>query len=427
MHRSGTSLAASLLADAGLDVGERLLGAHASNPRGHFEDEDFLEFDRRVLRDLGADSDGWVATALPAPSAEWVGRAQALVAGKQASGRPWGWKDPRTVPLLPLWRQALPEAWYAIVYRPPWEVVDSLFRRGDVAFDADPELAVRVWQHYNAVLLDLAHAVPDRCVVAHVDAVAANPAGWVAAVAARTSLPLAAPGAGVVDPSLQHGGRARAFADVLRRWYPDVLATYDALERVASAWAGPRRAARPGTATTNGLDAREAMSAWREAVAPPSRRTGPSGHDPHAHDAWLLSLNADANTATLLRSPDGNTFRVAIDRAGTANLWDIQLRRRDVPIDGGVTYELAFRVRATVPRPIAFGVNGRDYRSIGLYEEATVGEAWQSFAASFVATTSDAAGDLHFDVGANSEAVELADVTLRRVVDRVVIAASRRQ
>ncbi|HUU33183.1 MAG TPA: hypothetical protein VMW48_03915, partial [Vicinamibacterales bacterium] len=66
MHRSGTSLAASLLADAGLDVGTRLLGANASNPRGHFEDEDFVELQQAVLRELGLSPDGWVTTSPPA-------------------------------------------------------------------------------------------------------------------------------------------------------------------------------------------------------------------------------------------------------------------------------------------------------------------------------------------------------------------------
>ena len=43
MHRSGTSLAASLLQSAGLDVGERLMEGNWSNPRGHFEDLDFVK------------------------------------------------------------------------------------------------------------------------------------------------------------------------------------------------------------------------------------------------------------------------------------------------------------------------------------------------------------------------------------------------
>ena len=79
MHRSGTSLAASLLESAGLHVGQRLLGANASNPRGHFEDEDFVEFQQAVLRRLDMNEDGWVvATSPPVPDAISA-RARALV------------------------------------------------------------------------------------------------------------------------------------------------------------------------------------------------------------------------------------------------------------------------------------------------------------------------------------------------------------
>ncbi len=159
-------------------------------------------------------------------------------------GRSWGWKDPRTVPLLPLWLPLLPEAGFAIVYRAPWEVIESLYRRGDAAFTDDPELAVQVWLHYNRVLLDLALAAPERCVVANVEAMATHPAAWVAAVAARTSTPLGTPGAAVVEPSLLHGDQARERAGLLFRHYPEVVALYEQLQHLAwrpAAWTRPPR------------------------------------------------------------------------------------------------------------------------------------------------------------------------------------------
>lgn len=232
MHRSGTSLAASLLESAGLHVGDRLLGANASNPRGHFEDEDFVEFEQAVLRELGLSPEGWVTTVPSAVPTVLAAHARALLERKASAGRPWGWKDPRTVPLLPLWRPLVPEARFAMVYRAPWEVVESLFRRGDEAFAEDPELAVRVWRHYNQLLLDLALALPERCVLSNVDAIAADPAAWVATVAARTGTPLHEPHP-IVEPSLMHGDRARERAAVLFRHYPDVVDLYSRLERVA--------------------------------------------------------------------------------------------------------------------------------------------------------------------------------------------------
>ena len=54
MHRSGTSLVASLLQEAGLSIGERLLGPSAGNRKGHFEDVDFVELHEDILADNGA-------------------------------------------------------------------------------------------------------------------------------------------------------------------------------------------------------------------------------------------------------------------------------------------------------------------------------------------------------------------------------------
>ena len=63
MHRSGTSLTASLLATAGLHLGEDLLAASSGNQRGHFEDLEILTFHRNVLVANGLLSEGY--TDLP--------------------------------------------------------------------------------------------------------------------------------------------------------------------------------------------------------------------------------------------------------------------------------------------------------------------------------------------------------------------------
>jgi hypothetical protein len=42
MHRSGTSLLASFLRAAGINLGENLYPADSANPLGYFEDLDFL-------------------------------------------------------------------------------------------------------------------------------------------------------------------------------------------------------------------------------------------------------------------------------------------------------------------------------------------------------------------------------------------------
>ncbi|NJM59223.1 MAG: hypothetical protein HC849_01865 [Oscillatoriales cyanobacterium RU_3_3] len=60
MHRSGSSLAASLLQSAGLHIGRKvMLYPDAGNPKGYFESFDFWNFHRSVLQSQGIDEDGW--------------------------------------------------------------------------------------------------------------------------------------------------------------------------------------------------------------------------------------------------------------------------------------------------------------------------------------------------------------------------------
>ena len=58
MHHSATSLTASLLADAGVHLGDQLLGPGHSNPVGHFEDLEIYEFHQRVLMANGPGARG---------------------------------------------------------------------------------------------------------------------------------------------------------------------------------------------------------------------------------------------------------------------------------------------------------------------------------------------------------------------------------
>jgi len=87
MHRSGTSLAAALLQSSGLDVGERLMEGNWSNPRGHFEDMDFVELQRAALVRLGHHQDGWVRSELPEAADDLVSAARDLLARKGVHGK----------------------------------------------------------------------------------------------------------------------------------------------------------------------------------------------------------------------------------------------------------------------------------------------------------------------------------------------------
>lgn len=170
MHRSGTSLTTGLLQSAGLHIGEALMPASASNPKGHFENVEFYRFHQAVLRSQGVNDDGWTLQDPIAVEEPYIQEAQILIQ-RQAAAPVWGWKDPRTVLLLDFWSQQLPDSKFLCVYRAPWEVIDSLYRRGDKLFQKQPELAAKVWIHYNRKILDFCKKHADRCLLVHLSTV----------------------------------------------------------------------------------------------------------------------------------------------------------------------------------------------------------------------------------------------------------------
>ena len=193
MHRSGTSLTASLLQGAGLFIGPRLMGPYRGNERGHFEDLDFYEFHKRALTASGFHEDGFVAAGRPQVAAELVTEAEALVAERRSRGVPWGWKDPRTTQFLDFWRELIPDARFLFVFRSPWAVAASLARRGDRPVQEDPSLAIRSWLHGNRRVLEFVRHHPEACLVREVGQVATDPGEVCAAVRERLGIPLGDP------------------------------------------------------------------------------------------------------------------------------------------------------------------------------------------------------------------------------------------
>jgi hypothetical protein len=236
MHRSTTSLAASILADAGLQLGDDLVAADSGNPHGHFEDVEFHLLLRRILAAHGLSEEGFTSADridVPAPARD---EAAALVARRRGAGRPWGWKDPRTVLFLDFWAGLVPEARWLFVVRPPCEVVDSLYRRGDTAFRVNPRLAGEVWVAYNRRILDFVREHPEQAAVIRAADVVADHTTLVTRAAELLGTPLVA-GPARFRPDLFTAGQPAHRDRLVRGVAPE---SYD-LYRSLSALAGPAR------------------------------------------------------------------------------------------------------------------------------------------------------------------------------------------
>lgn len=280
MHRSGTSLTASMLAGAGVDLGSRLLGAGLGNARGHFEDLDFKELHGRSLEGWGIGEAGF--TCQPGLRMPFFlrARAEALAAERAAAGLPWGWKDPRTVLFLEDWSEILPGAFHVVVFRPPWEVVDSFFRRGDAAFVLNPPFAVAVWLHYNTLLIDFLRRCPERCLPLELGQIVADPSRLSRGLRDRGGMTIADPAA-VFEERLLRRDVPDERIQLLCEYAPRSLEVYLRLRELAGSsapvpglasggrrravleqairdWAGQARAAVAAEAAADGTDDRTA-------------------------------------------------------------------------------------------------------------------------------------------------------------------------
>ena len=171
MHRSGTSLVAGILAEAGLTPPPDLLPAHpVDNSQGYFESRDVVDINNGFIRTLGGSWNdptplpdgcfsGAEATRARARIGEWLRRWE-------AANETLLLKDPRLSRLAPIW---LPE----LAMRFERVVVVQVLRRADAVFRSlsrrvdNPDTAPAavtcaaqsdlLWLHHN---LELARHAP---------------------------------------------------------------------------------------------------------------------------------------------------------------------------------------------------------------------------------------------------------------------------
>jgi hypothetical protein len=213
MHRSGTSLLMHLAHRLGVAIDEDLVPPARDNPRGFFEARAIVDAHDRILAAFGR---SWRSAfeADPLPSAWW--RAPAIAAERAAlvehvrratadPGRLWGFKDPRTVRLLPLWREILDglalAPRFVVAVRRPDAVIASLVRRSALS----PALAAQLWLEHNRAALTLTRR-EDRLLVDY-DCLLASPGREIGRLASFLGLPARDDVAAVVEPELNHTER----------------------------------------------------------------------------------------------------------------------------------------------------------------------------------------------------------------------------
>jgi len=157
MHRSGTSVTTNLLGAFGVSLSDDLMEPTEYNAKGYFESKEISRVSDAILRTLGME---WSTSGLdvPFPTNWWrSANVQALKAELAAIVRGelarheglWGFKNPRTARLLPVWSEVFTELEldprYVLVTRHPADVAKSLFAREAI----DPMHAEVMWLDHN--------------------------------------------------------------------------------------------------------------------------------------------------------------------------------------------------------------------------------------------------------------------------------------
>jgi hypothetical protein len=168
MHRSGTSMIASLLHACGLDLGPKrdFLPPDSNNTEGFWESRSFLRLNDAILRELGGswdhppqrDAAGWENE----PSLHLLRKKASELVRRFEGREPWGWKDPRNCLTLPLWQKLVPAMKVLICVRNPLAVAESLWLRNQISYADSFDL----WLTYNRRVLSAApreHRLVTHC------------------------------------------------------------------------------------------------------------------------------------------------------------------------------------------------------------------------------------------------------------------------
>jgi hypothetical protein len=253
MHRSGTSLITRGLMSLGIYLGDDFVEVQPDNPTGYWEDRHLQDFNERVLTALGLK---WESVALlkdsrwEEPEIEAI-RMEAIeyIRANFLAYPLWGFKDPRTLRLLPFWssvfqRLGLEDA-YVMVIRNPLSVAQSLIARQSDVFDA--AMAHGLWLVHTVTYFSRIAQRP--FIVIDYDLFMDDPRGQLERIQRALEIPQADARLGdiedfvanFIDPELRHSQFGRLDRDFVPHLSILVQKAYLCLRRLATDRIGPDR------------------------------------------------------------------------------------------------------------------------------------------------------------------------------------------
>jgi hypothetical protein len=147
MHRSGTSLTSNILNNFEIAMGENLTKYGKDNPRGFFEDEQFVRLNNKILYSAGGcwdnpPSHSRIITLKK--NKKLMKEIKELILSQQ--DKVWGWKDPVTTLTIDLYLPFIKNPYFIACYRNPSSVKKSLIKRNKYSIEQPP---MKIISTYN--------------------------------------------------------------------------------------------------------------------------------------------------------------------------------------------------------------------------------------------------------------------------------------
>jgi hypothetical protein len=166
MHKSGTTLVSQILHHSGINMGQ--IDTHIGYDKGN----QYERVSTRALNEEILGSQNRLSIDIVAPekltiTASQRDRMKALINSRSRAYTDWGFKDPRTTLVYPLWAEVLPQHKLIVVYRgldELWQRYRPKLHRRYRDFKVAHKLAQR-WYEHNINILNILRATPMEAIV----------------------------------------------------------------------------------------------------------------------------------------------------------------------------------------------------------------------------------------------------------------------